>query len=229
LAQRVRAQLETWHDTGLLTEDEKQVLLASLLESMDMVANTASIYGAYLKHIKRSAQQPLTLKAPLLLNGNGAHRVFQEDANVLIKHLAAEGPNDVLYIDPPYNRRQYHSNYHLLETIARWDLGQFTPLGKTGLRPAEKQRSAFALRTSAREAMAELLANADFRHIVVSYSNEGLISEADLMAILDAKSPSGIRDYKKIPYKRFRADNDSSTRNYKGDLVEEFLFYVRVG
>lgn len=227
--QAIRAQLQTWREAGLFSAEEFHVLLASLLESMDMVANTASIYGAYLKHIKRTAQQPLTLKVPLLLNGNGAHRVYQADANALIKELAREGEHEVLYIDPPYNRRQYHANYHVLETIACWDLGEFEPIGKTGLRPAGDQRSAFAMRSAAQTAMADLIGHANFRHIIVSYNNEGLIPEDELVAILDAKSPSGVRDYKKIPYRRFRADNDGENRTYKGDEVEEFLFYVRVG
>lgn len=227
--QAIRDQINDWHVKGLLENNEYYVLVASLVESMDMVANTASVYGAYLKKIKRSAQQSLTLKVPLLLNGTGVHRVFQEDANALVKFLAGEGQNEVLYIDPPYNRRQYHSNYHLLETIARWDMDEFTPVGKTGLRPAQEQRSAFAMRRAAQSAMTDLIQNANFRHIIVSYSNEGLIPEDELIAILDAKSPGRVRDYKRIPYKRFRADNDGENRNYKGNMVEEFLFYIRVG
>lgn len=229
LCQAVRDTLQAWKRQGWVDEREFHVLLASLLESMDMVANTASIYGAFLKHLKPAAAQPLSLRAPLLLNGYQSHRVYRKDANRLIRELAAEAEYDVLYIDPPYNRRQYHSNYHLLETIACWDLDQFTPVGKTGLRPEEGKRSHYAMRRTARTAMADLLKHARFRHILISYNNEGLISEAELVEMLDAKSPSGVRDYHKIPYRRFRADVDSENRVYKGDEVDEFLFYVRCG
>ena len=143
--------------------------------------------------------------------------------------MAAEGPYDVLYVDPPYNRRQYHSNYHVLETIACWDLGAFEPEGKTGLRPAGAQRSRYAMARTAEAALADLIHTARFKHILVSYSNEGLIPEASLKAILDAKSPGGVRDYHRIPYKRFRADTDGEGRTYAGDTVDEFLFYCRVG
>lgn len=229
ICQAVRDTLQEWRRQGWIDEREFHVLLASLLESMDMVANTASIYGAFLKHIKPAAQQALALRAPLLLNGYQSHRVYRQDANALIRELAAQGEYDVLYIDPPYNRRQYHSNYHLLETIACWDLDGFTPIGKTGLRPEEGKRSDYAMRSTARKAMADLLKHARFRHILISYNNEGLIQEDELVEMLNAKSPSGVRDYHKIAYRRFRADVDSETRVYKGDEVEEFLFYVRCG
>jgi adenine-specific DNA-methyltransferase len=227
--QAIRSRLQYWLAAEWISRAEFDVLLASLLESMDMVANTASVYGAFLKQIKRTARQPLTLKVPLLLEGTHEHRVFQEDANALIKRLALEGTYEVLYIDPPYNRRQYHSNYHVLETIAVWDLDAFEPRGKTGLRPTDNQRSAFALQKDAKRAMTNLIEDANFKHILISYNNEGLIPEDDLIAMLNAKSPSGIRDYKKISYKRFRADNDGETRTYKGDTVDEFLFYIQTG
>ncbi len=227
--QAIRDTLEEWRRQGWVDEAEFHVLLASLVESMDMVANTASIYGAYLKHLKPSAAQPLQLRVPLLLNGHKPHRVYRRDANALVGELAAEAEQEILYIDPPYNRRQYHANYHLLETIACWDLEAFTPVGKTGLRPDEGKRSAFAMRTRARTAMADLLEKARFRHILVSYNNEGLIEEEELIAMLDRKSPSGIREYSKFTYPRFRADVDSANRVYKGDEVQEFLFYIRTG
>jgi adenine-specific DNA-methyltransferase len=77
--------------------------LASLLESIDKVANTASVYGAFLKQFKKSAQNLMILKpADFYLNDN-EHKVFNEDINKLI----LESSHDVVYLDPPYNHRQY--------------------------------------------------------------------------------------------------------------------------
>lgn len=228
----VREQIAAWEALGLLTPGEHALLLASVLESADAVANTASVYGAYLKRLKSSALARFTLRlpCPLSASGPGGHRAYQEDANALMRRLAAEGEHlDVLYLDPPYNRRQYHANYHLLETIAAWDLGSFEPSGKTGLRPAGAQRSAYALGKQAKEAMRDLLHHAPATHILVSYNDEGLIPEADLVAMLEAISPSGERHFKKLTYPRFRADKDSATRRYRSDTVTEFLFYVRKG
>ena len=128
----IRLQIGDWKKMDSISEDQYFFLLASLLESADKVANTASVYGAYLKHIKKSASRPLKLEPALFSNKTDDHsqknEVFQMDANQLIKKI--EG--DILYLDPPYNARQYGANYHLLNTIAKYDT--FVPQGKTGLR-----------------------------------------------------------------------------------------------
>ncbi|HEY9722971.1 MAG TPA: DNA adenine methylase, partial [Oscillatoriaceae cyanobacterium] len=221
----MRNTLERWYCDGWLDEGEYHVLLASLIETMDQLANTASVYGAYLKHVKASARQPLRLRMPRLLTGGGPHRAHRLDGNALVRELAATGPVDVLYLDPPYNQRQYHANYHLLETIARWDLADFEPAGKTGLRPGTGSR--YCSRRAVKEAFAELLDAAQARHILVSYNNEGLLPESELRALLEAKAAGGLCDFHTLPYRRFRADADGASRRYKGDEVREFLFLIR--
>lgn len=224
----IRNQIETWRVAGWLTDPEYHLLVACVIETMDHLANTASVYGAYLKQVKKTARQPLVLRLPRLILSPGPHRASQDDGNALIAALASEARHDVLYLDPPYNHRQYHANYHMLETIARWDLGAFEPRGKTGLRPAEPQRSRFCSRREVKAAFAELLAKANFRHVLVSYNNEGLLSEEDLVELLTAKANGGTCDFHKIPYRRFRADQDGEDRQYKGDEVHEFLFYAEI-
>lgn len=226
--ERIRNTIESWRIQGWVDEEEYTLLLASLLSSMDGIANTASVYAAYLKRIKPSARKPLRLRFPILSPSEHAHRALRGDSNEVVRRLAEEATYDILYLDPPYNRRQYHSNYHILETLARWDLADFTPAGKTGLRPAAEQRSPFCLKKHAAPAFRQLIQQANFRHILVSYNNEGLISEDELKEILKEKANGGRVDFRKIPYRRFRADSDSPSRNYKGDCVEEFLFYAQV-
>lgn len=226
--ERIRNTIESWHIQGWINEDEYTLLLASLLSSMDQIANTASVYAAYLKRLKPTALKPLRLRFPILSASEFTHRALCGDSNKVIRSLAEEGTYDILYLDPPYNRRQYHSNYHILETLARWDLTEFTPAGKTGLRPAAEQRSPYCLKKHAAPAFQQLIQQANFRHILVSYNNEGLISEEELKDILLEKANSGKVNFHKIPYRRFRADSDSPNRNYKGDCVEEFLFYAQV-
>lgn len=225
----IRDRIEAWRERGLLDAAEHAVLVASVLETMDMVANTASVYGAYLKQVKKTAQAPLVLRVPRLAPADGKpHHAYNEDAVALVRRLAATTPIDVLYVDPPYNHRQYHANYHVLETIARWDLATFEPRGKTGLRPGDDQRSPFCSRRHVARAFADLIGHAGARHVLVSYNDEGLLPEAELRAILTAKAAGGPVEFKKLPYKRFRADADHATRRYKGDEVHEFLFYAGV-
>jgi adenine-specific DNA-methyltransferase len=113
----IRIQIEKWIEKKLINENEYYFLLTSLLENIDKVANTASVYGAFLKNLKKSAQSIFTLKpASFYLNDN-KHEVYNLDINDLIRNTN----HDVVYLDPPYNARQYGANYHLLETIAKYD------------------------------------------------------------------------------------------------------------
>ena len=101
-------------------------LLANLIMAMDCVANTASIYGAYLKKYKQSSLKKVSLKQEIINGKNG--KAYCEPAEILINKISG----DILYMDPPYNTRQYSSNYHVLETIARNDEPEVH--GKTLLR-----------------------------------------------------------------------------------------------
>lgn len=224
--QAIRDTLDQWRRARAITEGEFYVLLASLLESMDQVANTASVYAAFLKHVKKTARQPLALRVPALPAGRpgAAHCAF----NLEIRDLSAalRGRRvDVLYLDPPYNQRQYNAYYHILETVARWDLGTFEPRGKTGLRPDGGQSSRFCSRPQAGAALEDLLDRLPAEHVIMSYSNEGLIPEAALRGILSARAIT--TDFRQVSYRRFRADVDSDVRSYSGDEVREFLFYFR--
>ncbi|WP_458692847.1 DNA adenine methylase [Helicobacter monodelphidis] len=124
----IRTQIEQWKNTCYINDKEYYFLLASLLESADRVANTASVYGAFLKHLKTSAQKELILTPAYFECNDNTHIVFNEDSSTLIHKISG----DILYLDPPYNAREYGANYHLLNTIALYD--DFIPRGKTGLR-----------------------------------------------------------------------------------------------
>lgn len=225
----VRGAIAKWEAAGYLDPVEAAVLVAAVVETADMLANTASVYGAYLKQVKKSAQAAFVLRLPRLLPPDGrTHRACQEDAAALVTRLADAGQDvEILYMDPPYNQRQYHANYHVLETLARWDLATFTPRGKTGLREGQDQRSPFSSSRRVAAAFAELVGGTNARHVLVSYSAEGLLPEADLVALLANKAGDPARlDLHEIVYKRFRADSDHAQRQYKSDVVREFLFWV---
>lgn len=96
------------------------------------VANTASVYGAFLKKLKKSASKRLVLEPAFFELNDNKHLAFNENANELIKKI----DGDILYLDPPYNHREYGANYHLLNTIAFYD--DFKLKGKTGLREYTK-------------------------------------------------------------------------------------------
>lgn len=194
-----------------IDEDDYYFLLASLLEAADKVANTASVYGAYLKRLKKSAQKPLVLKPAHYDINDNHHDVYNEDANELIKKI--EG--DILYLDPPYNAREYGANYHLLNTITLYD--NFEPKGKTGLR--DYKRSAYCKKSEVKIAFEELIKNAKFKYIFLSYNNEGLMSEDETRDIMQKY---GRYDLATTEYQRFKADKTES-RNHKASKTIEYL------
>ena len=213
----IRIQIELWKQNGNITDDEYFFLLTTLLENIDARANTASVYAAFLKEIKRTASVPLRLKPAEVVENDLEHKIFNSDANELIKQIQC----DILYLDPPYNHRQYSSNYHLLETIARYDNPPIH--GKTGLRN-EERRSAYCLRRGAKQAFSDLIFNANAKHIFVSYNNEGIMSLDDMQKILEQR---GQYHCFMKRYKRFQADVETN-RNIKGNETVEYLHYVKV-
>lgn len=227
--QAIRDHVENWSRAKLITQQERAWLVASLLEGADRVANTASVYGAYLKHVKRSAQNPLKLCMPMPVaspHSEGQHRAFCEDSEHLLRELS-DAHLTLVYIDPPYNSRQYNANYHILETIARWDLDQFEPKGVTGLRNSRENRSDYCSKPKVLAAFRRLLSLMNTDHVLFSYSNEGLVSKQELEAMFHDYC-CDVR-FEELPYKRFRADNDGENRVYKGDFTMEYLILGSFG
>lgn len=207
----IRIQIENWFESKKISENQYWFLLASLLESADKIANTASVYGAFLKHLKKSAQKEFKLEPANFSETENQHLVFNEDSNVLIQKIQG----DILYLDPPYNGRQYGANYHLLNTIAKYD--KFEPQGKTGLRNYEKSK--YCSRNSVRKSFEELIKNADFQYIFLSYNNEGLMDSGEIKTIM---SKFGKYDLMTKEYQRFKADKEEN-RNHKANKTTEFL------
>lgn len=210
----IRQKIEDWRSKKIINENEYYFLLASLLESVDKNANTASVYGAFLKKIKKSAQRLMVLKPAELIINDQEHEVFNEDINSVIKKING----DVLYLDPPYNQRQYATNYHVLETIAKYDAPEVH--GKTGLRNYEKQKSSYCSRTKVKDAFKNLIDAAKVKYIFLSYNNEGLMTFDDIKEIMSSRGKYGFFTQE---YGRFKADKN---REYKAKKTVEYLHYV---
>jgi adenine-specific DNA-methyltransferase len=211
----IRSQIETWKNAKEINEDIYFYLLATLLESADKVANTASVYGAYLKHIKKTAAVSLSIIPAVYENTISKHEVYQSDANELINTIKG----DILYLDPPYNARQYGSNYHMLNTIAAYQA--FEPRGVTGL--PDYTRSAYCSKTSVRQSFEDLVAKANFKYLFLSYNNEGLMTHKDISAIM---SKYGKVELKTKAYQRFKADK-TENRNHTACETLEYLFCLK--
>jgi len=209
----LRQGIESLKQISSIDDDLYYFLLASLIESADKVANVTAHFTAYLKSLDQKAQKPLVLEpAPFEVNDN-THRVFNENANTLIKQITG----DILYLDPPYGNRQYGGDYHLLNTIAIYD--NFVPSGKTGRR--DYQRSTWASRRTVEKELDDLLAHAQFKYIFLSYNNEGTMSPKTIESIM---SKYGRYDFVSTEYKRFK----SSSGVHKASKTTEYLHILEM-
>lgn len=188
--------------------------LFCLLEASDRVANTASVYGAYLKEYKKSAIKDFKLLDIDYIPSINDNEVYNEDVLSLIRRIKG----NILYLDPPYNERQYGSNYHLLNTIAKYQ--DVSPQGITGL-PKEYNKSIFCKKGKAEEALEYLISSADFENIFLSYNDEGIIPIETIKGIFSKYGKYSIEQ--KI-YKRFKAD---SSRDNKKDSTIEYVHILK--
>lgn len=206
-----RSQIEHWKQTEEISAELYFFLLTSLLESADKIANTASVYGAYLKKLKKTAQKELLITPAKFTETTPSHQVYHDDANQLIKTITG----DILYLDPPYNARQYGANYHLLNTIAKYK--SFTPKGITGL--PDYNKSKYCKKREVLNAFESLIQNAKFKYLFVSYNNEGLMSAEEIKVVLRNYGSYRLATKR---YQRFKADNNSR-RNHKANQTTEYL------
>jgi adenine-specific DNA-methyltransferase len=213
----IRKKIENWKEGSKINDNEYYFLLTTLIENIDKVANTASVYGAFLKQLKKSAQKDFVMQPANFILNDKEHSVFNTD----IEELVSTVKGDVLYLDPPYNQRQYAPNYHLLETIAKYDNPKIK--GKTGLRDYSNQKSKFSQKKEVLQSFENIIQKANVKYIFLSYNNEGLMTEEEVRTIMSKRGEYGV--FKK-EYNRFKADK-SDNRNHKASSVIEYLHYVK--
>ncbi len=160
-----------------LPPELEAIALTSLVEAADRVDSTVGLQMAYLKQWSARSRQPLRLRLPELLSGEGS-------ASCLDALEAADlNEADVAYLDPPYNQHSYLGNYHLWETLVRGDEPEV--YGVACKRTDVRERgSAFNRRGTMEDAFVAVLARVRARRIVVSFSDEGFVPLARLRELL---------------------------------------------
>lgn len=211
----IHMEIENWRKNKKITEGEYFFLLASLLDAIDKVANTVSVYGAFLKKFKKSALKNLKIEPIKFLKNNYKNEIYNENINDLIK----DKKFDIVYLDPPYNERQYSANYHILETIAKYD----NPIikGKTWLRDYSEQKSNYCKKWEVTKVFSELIKDIDAEYIFLSYNSDLLMSLEEIKEIMSSRWKYW---YFKKEYKRFKADNN---RKNNEKILYEYLHYVK--
>lgn len=208
----VREGIRELRSAGALTDVEHSVLLHHLILATNKVANISGTYGYFRSALSGPALRPLMFEPLDFENTPGSHTVLQGP----VEELAESFATDAVYLDPPYTKRQYAGNYHVLETLARED--EPVAAGDGGLRPWTEQASDFCYRRSAGQAFRETLKHLRVPHVFISYSEDGQVPEAELLSIL--------RDFGKVtvheqPHVRYRSND-----RVKGGSVLERLYHV---
>lgn len=216
----IRSTIHEWKENEIIADDEFYILLASLIEAVPYVANISGNYAAYLKCWDPRALKPLKLKVPEIPYSSNKNMAFKSDANELIRKISC----DILYMDPPYNERQYAPNYFMLELIAEGWFGDEKPhiYGKTGMRPYEQQKSAYCQKNYVKSVFSDLIENADTKFMLLSYNDEGLMNEDEIKDILSSRGR--VKIFEK-GHRRYRSINQDETDRR---TVMEKLYFVKV-
>jgi adenine-specific DNA-methyltransferase len=210
----VRALLADWRGLGLVTPLEDDLLTHDLILAANRVANIAGTYGYYRSSWNKAALEPLALRPSVVDSRPGDHAVVQGR----VEDLASEIEADVLYLDPPYTKRQYAGNYHILETLAVGD--EFDPVGEGGLRDWYDQYSSFCSKRLVRDAFRTVMEDNRARWVLLSYSEDGLVPAPELSELL-AGFGRVTRETVAIP--RFRSNGGRTS------AVTEHLYLVDTG
>lgn len=216
----IREDIEKKFLSGIVTERERAILIASLIYAMDKIANTCGHYDAWRRGI--IFEKHLNLPVLNVPAKNKNNHCFNENANELVKHIKA----DLIYIDPPYNSRQYSDTYHLLENVARWEK---PPVYGVALKPDRKNLKSDYCTLKAVDAFEDLIKNCKAKYILFSYNNmaqkgnersNARISDEDIFRILNAKGKV------EVFAKKYRAFTTGKS-NIRGNEERLFLCEVR--
>ncbi|MDR1731912.1 MAG: Dam family site-specific DNA-(adenine-N6)-methyltransferase [Synergistaceae bacterium] len=203
----VREDIEARYKNGEINERERALLITSLLYAADKIANTCGHYDAFRQGAR--FDRHIELAVPLPEDDlNPGNVCCNEDTNELVRRITA----DLVYIDPPYNSRQYCDAYHLLENVARWEKPVVSGVARKMNRTALK--SDYCTQKAA-AAFEDLISNVSAKYILLSYNNmaqkgdgrsNAKISDSDIMRILSAKGEVKIftQDYR--PFSAGRSD-----------------------
>ena len=211
-----RETIEQWKEKELINYSEYSFLLASLIESISYVSNTAGVYGAFLKHWDSRAKKPIKFQP---VESNNTEHLGIRTLNGKIEELIEDIECDILYLDPPYTQNQYGTQYHILQTLVLDDSPSISPI--TGSRPTTPMRSDWSKDYKSHILFDKIIAKTKAKHIIFSYSVDGFLSKSFIEASLKRYGKAETYKCKKISYSKY-----TNFKSRRGKEHYEYLFYV---
>lgn len=210
----MRALIASWAEAGAIDEVEERLLIADLFGALNRVANIAGTFGCFLSTWTGQSQDKITMRCREL-KASGVH----VEATVGDVFDVPNTAKDLVYLDPPYTKRQYASYYHILETVALGD--EPTVEGVAGLRPWKGLASDFCYKTRALKTLSRLVHGLNARKVLLSYSSEGHICMKDMQTELSMIGTTKMHPLGTIG--RYRPNKAASST---ASDVNEFLVVV---
>lgn len=211
----IRLKIEEWKENNLINEDEYFILLATLIERVGFFANILGVYGAFKKDWDARALKPFLLKPIKIITSEKEHFVYNKSSLELLDKYKY----DIIYLDPPYNQRQYAPNYHLLETIAKYDSPQIK--GVSGMRNYDTQKSTFCNKIKALNDLELICKSNNYNYIIMSYSSEGIMPQSDILNIMRKYGDVKLEEY---DYLRFKSNSHKDNSDKK--FIKEQLYIL---
>jgi adenine-specific DNA-methyltransferase len=212
----IRQKIEFWKTKNLINENEYFVLLACLIETVPFYANISGVYAAFQKKWDPRAVKKMILRPVEFVVNSKANFVFNKNSTELLNQVEA----DIFYLDPPYNQRQYAPNYHLLETIAKYDNPIIKGVG--GLRDYQNQKSKFCNATSAIQELNKIAKEGKFKILILSYNTEGIMKQENIVSALEKHGKVELVEFEYLRFKS-NSNGESSTKKF----IQEQLYILQ--
>jgi adenine-specific DNA-methyltransferase len=210
----IRKCIGRWQKEGKINSDMFYLLCADLVNAVTRVSNTSGTYGAFLKIDDQRKHKPIELIPTTFIDNGQDNECFNKDIFEIIDEVSG----NILYLDPPYNSRQYPPYYHILETVTDYDNPAI--YGLTGRRPYRDKLSPFCMKDKALPALLNIVERARFKNIYISYNTDGIINYKELGEQLEKIADV---NYYFMPFRRYKSNSNG---NEKGKL-KEIIIYVK--
>ena len=213
LIDAINLRINEWYADGLLSENENSLLRHDLVLAANGVANIAGTYGHFRSKWSNGSLGKLQIAPTQFISGcRTDHQVLQGRAEDVSKKIKA----NLCYIDPPYMKRQYAANYHIIETLARGDAPE--AIGKSGLRPWRDQYSNFCTKTKITDSFDTIFSEMACDKFVISYSEDGLLSKQQMLKLL---GKHGSVEVHELDFNRFRSNQSPLSKE-----LTEYVFIL---